>query len=164
MQYVLLAAVATSFAVGCGVVWLRRRREAPLRLQIRSQEVTFRMTLSEVKVEQPGVWPRWLALNSFMALFVRGDGIEISSTIPPVRVVAGMEYYFKANETFIGVSQAPSMVSKKNWIIVTGRHDGKEIKLAITNGIEGQLYDTWNALAAPALSRSGHPQRVRLSQ
>jgi hypothetical protein len=68
-----------------------------------------------------------------------------------------MEYYFKANETFIEVSQAPSMISKRNWIIMAGRHDGKEIKLAITGGIEAQLYDIWNALTAVGAVPIGPP-------
>ncbi len=49
------------------------------------------------------------------------------------------------------------MVSKKNWIVATGRHDGKEIKLAITNGIAGQLYDAWNALVAVGAVPVGPP-------
>jgi hypothetical protein len=34
MEYVLLAALVVGVSAGCGGVWLRRRREAPLRREI----------------------------------------------------------------------------------------------------------------------------------
>ncbi|HWM98427.1 MAG TPA: hypothetical protein VNO54_15390, partial [Streptosporangiaceae bacterium] len=73
MQYVFLAVVLAGFAIGLGQVWLKRRREAPLRREIRSQNVTFRTNLTEVKVKEGHGWPEWLALRSSMALYVRGD-------------------------------------------------------------------------------------------
>ena len=50
MQYVFLAVVLAGFVAGLGQVWLRRRREAPLRRKIRSQNVTFWTRLPQVKV------------------------------------------------------------------------------------------------------------------
>ena len=94
MQYVFLAVVLAGFVIGLGQVWLKRRREAPLRREIRSQSVTFSTRLSQVKVKEGYGWPRWLSLNSSMALCVRGDSLDISSTNLPIRVVMGMEYYF----------------------------------------------------------------------
>jgi hypothetical protein len=52
MQYVVLAVVLAGVAVFLGQVWLKRRREAPLRREIRSQEVTFEVVLPEVKVNE----------------------------------------------------------------------------------------------------------------
>lgn len=57
MQYVFLVVVVvvvvlSGFVVGLGQVWLRRRREAPLRREIRSQNVTFWTGLTEVKVKE----------------------------------------------------------------------------------------------------------------
>jgi hypothetical protein len=109
------------------------------------------------ELEEPGAGPKWLALNSIMALFVRSDAIEISSIILPIRTVAGMEYYFKANEIFIETSQVPSPFSKKNWIIITGRHNGKEIRLAITDRTRGNLYGAWNALVGAGAVSIGPP-------
>ena len=157
MQYVFLAVVLAGFAIGLGQVWLKRRREAPLRREIRSQNVTFRTNLTEVKVKEGHGWPEWLALRSSMALYVRGDSIDISSTILPIRVVMGTEYYFKASETSIETSRDPSRSSALNWIVVTGSQRGKEIKLAITNRNEGRLHDAWNALTAAGAIPIGPP-------
>jgi hypothetical protein len=105
MEYVMLAVVVAGFAVTYGGVWLRRRRQAPLRREVRSQNVTFWISLDEVKEREYGGLIKWVPLNSVMALHVRGDSFEISSMILPFRVVMGMEYYFKASETFIESSK-----------------------------------------------------------
>jgi hypothetical protein len=56
-----------------------------------------------------------------------------------LRIIMGMEYYFKASETSIETSRDPSRNSALNWIVVTDSQRGAEIKLAITNRNEGQL-------------------------
>lgn len=157
MQYAFLAVVLTGFAIGLGQIWFRRRREAPLRREIRSQNITFWTRLTEVKVREGYGLPEWLPLRSSMALYVRSDSLDISSTIMPVRVVMGMEYYFKASEISIETSRDPARGSALNWIIVTGIRHGEEIKLAITNGDESRLYDAWNALVAIGAMPIGLP-------
>ena len=161
MQYVFLAVVLAGFVAGLGhglgQVWLRRRREAPLRRKIRSQNVTFWTRLPQVKVKEGYGWPAWLSLNSSMALYVRGDSFDISSTNLPIRVVMGMEYYFKASEASIETSRDPSRNSALNWIVVTGSQRREEIKLAITHGNEGLLNDSWNALVAAGAIPIGPP-------
>lgn len=161
MEYALPAIVAAVFTIGLGQVWLRRRREAPLRWAIRSQKVTFWISLNQVKEESPG-WPRWLALNSMMALYVRGDSVEISSMVPPIRVLMGMEYYFKARETFVEISKEPSMFSALNWIVITGSRRGREIKVAIMKRNEIQFFDAWNALVVAGAVPIGPPRGVRI--
>ncbi len=37
-----------------GRIWLRRRRETPLRCEIRARDVTFRAVLDRVSVREPG--------------------------------------------------------------------------------------------------------------
>lgn len=164
MQYILLAVVLAGVAIGLGQVWIRRRREAPQRREIRSQNVTFQLGLAEVKLKEGYGRPEWLPLRSSMALCVRGDSFDISSTILPIRVVMGMEYYFKANEASVETSRNPSRNSAMSWIVVTGSHHGEEIKLAITNGDEGRLHDAWNALVAvgamPIGTAPGGPRSV----
>jgi hypothetical protein len=157
MQYVFLAVVLAGFAIGLGQIWFRRRGESPLRHEIRSQNVTFRTGLTEVKVKEGHGWPEWLPLRSSMALYVRGDSFDISSTTLPIRVVMGMEYYFKARETSIETSREPSRNSKMNWIVVTGSRRGQEIKLAITNGNENRLHDAWNSLVSVGAIPVGLP-------
>ena len=133
MQYVMLAAVVAGFSVVLGGVWLRRRREAPLRREIRAQDVTFRTGVA-VRLKESHGWGGWLDLKSVMALVVRSDAIEISSMAWPIRVVMGEEYYFRARETTIQVRREPSRPFELKWIVVTGRKDGKDVKLAISTG------------------------------
>jgi hypothetical protein len=97
MEYILLAIVAAGFLIVYGRIWLGRRRKAPLRREVRAQNVTFRTSLNQVKMQETD--GRWLALNSVMGLFVRDDAFDISSLVPLFRIVMGMEYYFKARET-----------------------------------------------------------------
>jgi hypothetical protein len=92
-----------------------------------------------------------------MALYVRGDSFDISSTNLPIRVVMGMEYYFKASGTSIETSRGLSRNSALNWIVVTGSQRREEIKLAITHGNEGLLHDSWNALVAAGAIPIGPP-------
>jgi hypothetical protein len=157
MQYVFLAVVLAGVAVSLGQVWLKRRREAPLRREIRGQDVTFLVRLPQVKVSEGYGWPRWLSLNSSMALTVRRDSFDVSSVTPPIRLVMGMEYCFKASETSIETSRDPSRNSALNWIVVTGSQAGREIRLAITQGNERQLHDAWNALVAAGAIPVGPP-------
>jgi len=157
MQYAFLAVVMAGFVIGLGQVWLRRRRKAPLRREIRSQPVTFWTRLHQVKVREGSGWPEWLPLNSSMALYVRGDSFDISSTNLFIRVVTGEEYYFKANETSIETSHAPSRRAALTWIVVSGSQRGEEIKLAIIKGDVGQLHDAWSALVAAGAIPTGLP-------
>jgi len=101
-------------------------------------------------VREGSGWPEWLALNSSMALYVRGDSFDISSTNLAIRVVMGTEYYFKANEASIETSHAPSRNSPLNWIVVTGsrRGPGRDLLSWVTAGC------SWVAAAVLA---SDHP-------
>jgi|ERR1700722_792970 hypothetical protein len=157
MQYAFLGVVLAGFVIGLGQVWLRRRREAPLRREVRSQPVRFWTALAEVELNEGFGWPEWLPLRSSMALYVRYDSFDISSMFLPFRVVMGMEYYFKSSETSIKTSRDPSRSSKMKWIVVTGRQRGQEIKLAITNQNVDQLNNAWNALVAAGATAIGPP-------
>jgi hypothetical protein len=159
MQYAFLGVVLAGFVIGLGQIWFRRRREreAPLRHEIRSQPVRFWTALAEVELNEGSGWPEWLPLRSSMALYVRYDSFDISSTFLPFRVVMGMEYYFKSSETSIETSRDPSRSSRMKWIVVTGRQRGQEIKLAITNQNVDQLNNAWNALVAAGSIPIGPP-------
>ena len=71
---------------------------------------------------------------AFLAVVLVGFAIGL-------RVIMGMEYYFKASEKSIETSRNPSKRPTLNWIIVTGARRGEEIKIAITNGDESRLHD-----------------------
>lgn len=156
MQVVLAVVVAVGLAVGFGQIWLRRRKEAPLRREVRAQGVTFRTELEYVKtITRHGGWTRPYGL---MELVVRADAFEVSCPLRPVGVVLGLEYYFRAHETTIQVSRVPSAVYKRDWIVVTGRRFGQEIQLAIAQrNYRDCLPDAWNALVRAGSVAVGPP-------
>lgn len=143
MQYVLVVVVVGAFAVLFGKIWLKRRQEAPLRREARAQDITFRTRLDNVKERTLQDWST--ALYGEIYLIVRADAFEISCAISPIRVVLGLEYYFRARETTIEVSWLPG-IPKRDWIIVTSRQLGKEVRLAIAQ--KRNLRDSWNVLVA----------------
>lgn len=109
-QDALALCVAAGFVFIYGRIWFRRHREAPLRWEIRTRDVTFRTVLERVKVSDSGGWPKWAGVSAPMGLLVRGDAIEVSSSVAPLRVVMGLEYYFPAAETSIELSRSPSLI------------------------------------------------------
>ena len=157
MQYAFLGVVLAGLVIGLGQVWFRRRCEAPLRREVRSQPVRFWTALAEVMLNEGSGWPKWLPLRASMALYVRADSFDISSTFLPFRVVVGEEYYFKSSETSIETSREPSRSARMEWIVVTGRRRGQEIKLAITHQNVVQLNSAWNALVAAGATVIGSP-------
>ena len=109
MQYILVAVVVAGFCFIYGRIWLRRRRETPLRREIRARDITFRTPLNRVSVKEPG----WLQpdsdfevpVSSPVELIVRGDAFEICSARSLGRVVMGLEYLFRASETSVELNR-----------------------------------------------------------
>jgi hypothetical protein len=156
-QDVLALCVAAGFVFIYGRIWFRRHREAPLRREIRARDVTFRMIPDQVKVSDSGGWPKWAGVSAPMGLFVRGDAIEVSSTVAPLRVVMGLEYYFPAAETPIELSRSPSRIYRRDWIVLTGRQAGKDIQVAVTTMNRSRLLEAWNALVTAGAIPAGLP-------
>jgi hypothetical protein len=156
MEFVMVVAVASMFTVIFGKVWLKRRREAPLRREVRAQDIIFRTRLYNVKEKKSQEW--LTAMYGEIYLIVRADAFEISCIISPIRAILGLEYYFRARETMIEVSRLPG-IPKREWIVVTGRQLGKEIRLAIAQTRD--LRDAWNALVAAGAVPVGLPPQLR---
>ncbi len=153
MQYALLVCGVVGLTIIYGRIVLRRRREAPLRREIRAQSITFRTELGHVKTMTSRGW--WTGPYGLIELIVRTDGFEVSSAIPPVRVALGLEYYFRACDTTIEVSQLPSGVYKRDWIVIKGQQLDKEVQLAIAQ--KSSLHEAWNALARAGAVPIGPP-------
>jgi hypothetical protein len=156
MGFVLAVVVAGGFTVIFGKIWLKSRQEAPLRREVRAQGITFRTRLDNVKEKKSREWLR--AMYGEIYLIVRTDAFEISCIISPIRVVLGLQYYFRAGETTIEVSRLPG-IPKREWIVVAGRQLGKEIRLAIAQTRD--LRDAWNALVAAGAVPVGLPPQLR---
>lgn len=74
---------AAGFAAIYGRIWSRRRREAPLRREARAREVTFRTIPDRVMISDWSARSRWAGITAPMVLLVRGNAIEVSSTVAP---------------------------------------------------------------------------------
>lgn len=55
------------------------------------------------------------------------------------------EFVFRGRESSIALSQMPSLLVARDWIVITGQAGGRQVQLAITKK-EG-LPDIWLALA-----------------
>ncbi len=151
MQYVMVTVMVAGLALIYGRIWLRRRRQTPLRREIRARDITFRVTLDRVSVTEPG----WLQpdsdfdvpISSPVELIVRGDAFEISSARPLGRVVMGLEYYFRAGETSVELNRPiPRIygIDTPPRIIVRGWQAGKKVQLTIRQ--KNDPLEIWNAL------------------
>lgn len=151
MQYILVTVVAAGFCFIYGRIWLRRRRETPLRREIRARDLTFRVILDRVSVREPG----WLQpdsdfdvpISSPVELIVRGDAFEISSARSLGRVVMGLEYFFRARETSVELNRPVPRIY--GWdtpprIVVRGWQAGKKVQLTIRQ--DNDPLEIWNAL------------------
>ena len=159
-QDILAVCVAAGFVFIYGRIWLRRHREAPLRRELRTRDVTFQAVLARVKVSDSGGWPKWVEVSAPMGLFLRGDAIEVSSSVAVLRVVMGLEYYLPAAGTSVELSRWPSRVYRKDWIVLTGQQAGREIQVAITTANDHMLLQAWNALVTAGAIPAGLPPQV----
>jgi hypothetical protein len=132
-----LIATAVFFAIIFGLIWLRRRNEAPLRHEVRAQPVTFRKSVTARGFHQD------------MNLIVHGDAIEIS--FAPLRIVFGVEYYFRACEAKVELHHG----IRGDWIRITGKTNGKNFEFLITSRYG--LREAWEALAGAGAVPIGPP-------
>jgi hypothetical protein len=152
MQYVLAMVVVAGLSLVYGRIWLERRRDAPLRREIRARDITFRVALEHVTVIRPGLLQPGgdfgVAIQGPVDLVIRGDAFEISSAVPLCRVVMGLEYYFRASETSVELNwPIPRIygIDTKPRLVMRGRHEGKKIQLRIE---QKNLQEIWNAVMA----------------
>lgn len=139
----LATALAVVGAIACLAVRRNRERDrnAPVRDAIEAR-VSYRASLDGASHLGTGGFGgtrgMWIALQGPKRLTVGADAFMVSAP------QALAEYVFTAAETTIALSQAPSRVVNRDWIVIT-RHDGdRPLRLAITRG---NLPEVWHALA-----------------
>jgi hypothetical protein len=144
-----LVLVFGAFTVG---TWPRRRLEAPLRDQIRSRSlVTFHARV-DVKASVLGLM---LPARGLLNLTVRGDAFEVSHPFPPVRVMFGQVYCYRADQ--VTVEALPGL--RRDWIEINGP---ARSAARIQVGRKKQNRAIWDALvAAGAQPISPPPQADR---
>jgi hypothetical protein len=106
--------LALAFAAVGGHAWVRRRRDAGLRREVRARPfITFQ---ARVDAKQDFVGMD-LPVRGKLDLIVRGDVFEISHPIAPARFIFGQEWYFIARETTVEVYRTLG----RDWILVERR-------------------------------------------
>jgi hypothetical protein len=137
-----------SLVIVGGIVYLfvRQNRErttnAPLRAEIQAQ-VRLSTPLDHVSILGTGGFGgtkgQWIRFKGPKRLVVGADAFMIS--MPQ----ALREFAFSGRESSIALSQAPSRLTQRDWIIITGQAGDRQVQLAITR--KENLPEIWQALA-----------------
>jgi hypothetical protein len=126
-----------AFAAIAIVAGRRRRREAPLRREMRGRPAeNFRASV-DAKVSVLGMM---LPVNGRLQLIVRGDALEVSHPFPLARVMFGQEYCYLAKETT--VEDVSGL--RHGWIQIDGRPAGTGVRIQI--GRRKMDREIWDAL------------------
>ncbi len=151
MEFAFAAAVLCVIVVA----YVRGNRErpsnGPLRAEIQAR-VCFETSLSRVRVLGTGGFGGtrgiWISLRGPKRLTVSTDAFMVSAA------QALRDYVFSGRESSIALSQAPSRLVNRDWIVITGQNGGRQVQLAITRD---NLPELWQALARTGVAQSGEP-------
>jgi hypothetical protein len=149
MEFVFGAAVL--FVIGYAFVRQNRERPSngPLRAEIQAR-VCFETRLSRVRVLGTGGFGgtggMWISLRGPKRLTVGTDAFMISAA------QAARDYVFTGRESSIELSQTPSRLVNRDWIVITGEDRGRQVQLAITRD---NLPELWQELARTGVAQSG---------
>ena len=151
-----LVGVVTEFvvilAIPCVIVYLLARQhrqrdgDAPLPIGI-GDRVSFRAPL--YRASKLGTGGRggtrgiWIRLRGPKRLTVGTDGFTVSAPL------AGRQFVFTGRDSSIALSQAPSRIVTRDWIVVTRQDGDRQLRLAITRD---NLPEVWQALAATGVT------------
>jgi hypothetical protein len=80
----------------------------------------------------------WIPLRGPKTLIVGTDAFMVCAPL------ALREYAFTGRESSIALSQAPSLLVNRDWIVITAQAAGRQVRLAITRD---NLPEVWQALA-----------------
>lgn len=145
-----LIPLAVGFGALATLAWVRRHREEPLRREIRAQPLTFR---SPVRVNAD-LFGMMAGMNGNPYLNVHGDGFEIAGTMPLSRLVFGMDYCYRAQDTIIQVIESGPF----ECIEITGHPTGSAVRTRVRHrSMNRQLWDSLVAVGAHPVGQP--PQR-----
>ena len=147
-----LSVLISSVVLG-GIMYLimRRNRErftnAPLRGKIKAG-VCLSTSLDHVSILGTGGFGgtrgQWIRVRGPKGLEAGADAFTIS--------LPSREFVFTGRESSITFSQARSRLAKRDWIVITGEADGRQVQLAITK--KSGLLEIWQALAGTGAAQS----------
>jgi hypothetical protein len=148
----VVTVLVLSLAIPCVIVYLlaRQHREregnAPLRDEI-GERVFFRAPLYRACVLGTGGFGGtrgvWIRLRGPKQLTVGADAFMVSAPL------ASREFVFTGRDSSIELSQAPSRVVNRDWIVVTRQDGDRQLRLAITRD---DLPEVWQALAGTGVT------------
>lgn len=148
--------IVSALMWGSTRLWLKRQRakNSGLRSEIEAQ-VCFETTLRYASLLGTrgyegfgGTRGRWIALQGPRRLIVGTDAFIFSAPN------ALKEYVFRGRECSIAHSQAPSHFAKRDWIVITGPADGRQVQLAISHD---NLAEVWQALTGTGVAYGHGP-------
>jgi hypothetical protein len=135
-----LLLLALILAVGMAIEWPRRRREEPIRREIRARPVvTFRTPVMVPDNRGP------------VYLTVRGDVFEVSAPLKVVRLVFGPEHCYRAEDTTVKVCPR-----RRNDLIEIGGRPGRGIS-PLKIGSRKMNRQIWDALVHAGVQPIGPP-------
>jgi hypothetical protein len=125
----------------------RRRREAPMRREMRARAVlTF---LASVDVKQV-ILGTTTSAKGRLDLIVRGDAFEVSHPFPPARFMFGQEYCYRAVDTTLKV-----VPGRHEWIEISGPPTRTAARIWIKR--KNQNRQIWDALVHAGAHPIGSP-------
>lgn len=130
-----LTVLALAFAAVVIGTLPRRRREAPLRKELRARPVvTFRARV-DVKANVLGMM---LSARGPLYLIVRSDAVEVSHPFPLARFLFGQEYCYRAEDTTVEVVTG----LRHDWIEIDGQPAGTAARIWIgRRSMNRQIWD-----------------------
>ena len=150
---ILLVLVVAMPVIAIAFIHLRRWRQGDLRREIRGNRVIFRAAIRRMKTSDI---MQWLPP---VQLVTRVESIEISSPLTFIRVMFGLECYFRAADVSVKVEPISSLLEREEWLVVRGLQFGKELQVDMT--IRGDLLPAWNALVEAGAAPVGPSPRRR---
>jgi hypothetical protein len=139
-------------AIPCVIVYLlaRQHRErdgnAALPIEI-GERVSFRAPLDQASILGTGGFGgtrgMWIPLRGPKRLTVGTDAFMVSAPL------AGRQFLFRGRDSSIALSQAPSRIVTRDWIVITRQDGDRQLRLAITRD---NLPEVWQALAGTGVT------------
>jgi hypothetical protein len=143
----VLAVLAVAFGASAVIALTRRRREGPLRKEMRARPVTFR---SGVDV-QAYLFGTLTTQHGPLYLNVHGDAFEVLHVFPLAWFLFGQDYCYRARDTT--VEMVPGV--RHDWIEISGQQPGSAARILI--GRKKMNRQLWDVLVSAGAHPIGSP-------
>ena len=151
MQWIYLA-LFLAVALGlCGAAIIKRRTDAPLRIEARAHPVLWSLAVTaSVRASRPSGWE--IRGRGMVNLNLRGGFIETSRAMP-LGSLFGMQWYFRSRDVTMEVVQGGLLQGPG--IALKGQSAGYDVRMVIWD--RNWLPAVWSALVADGVTPIGPP-------